>query len=110
MEKRSLQQKVIDYAESEQFAKYKRKWIENCHHFFYDGYLFWTNEEWINARLNENDLVRIYQYIIRKLEIELRNNKRLTDKDRKYLTDRLNDNKQMFYQELSCMIRDYCIG
>jgi hypothetical protein len=43
------------------------------------------------------------------LEIELRD-EYLTDEDRKYLTERLKDNKQMFYQELSSMIRDYCIG
>ena len=109
MEEKGLRERVFDYADSEQFAKYKSKWTESCHHFFYDGYLFWTNENWIDARLSECDYVRLYQYIIRKLEIELRN-KNQTDKDRKYLTSRLNDNRQMFYKELSSMIRDYCIG
>ena len=109
MEEKSLRQKVADYVNSEQFAEYGRKWIESCHHFFYDGHLFWTNECWIDARLNECDYIRIYQYLIRKLEIELRN-KNLTDEDRRYLTQRLNDNRQMFYKELSSIIRDYCIG
>ena len=109
MEEKSLRQKVSDYVESERFFRYRRTWTEHCHHFFEDGYLFWTNENWIEARLQECDYVRLYQYIIRKLEIELKN-KNLTDKDRKYLTERLKDNRQMFYQELSSMIRDYCIG
>ena len=109
MEEKSLRQKVSDYVESERFFRYRRTWIESCHHFFKDGYLFWTNENWIEARLQECDYVRLYQYIIRKLEIELKN-KNLTDKDRKYLTDRLKDNRQLFYQELSVMIKQYCIG
>lgn len=106
----SLRKKVIVYTHSERFVKYKYKWIENCHHFFEDGYLFLINEEWIDARLNECDYVSLYQYIIRRLERELRDNKNLTDEDRKYLTDRLKDNRQMFFRELLCMIQDYCIG
>jgi hypothetical protein len=109
MEEKSLRKKVIVYSHSEQFAKYRCEWIESCHHFFYDGYLFWTNEEWINARLNACDYVSLYQYIIRKLEIELRK-ENLTDEDRKYLTERLEENKHMFYNELSDMIKQYCIG
>ena len=109
MEKRSLQQRIREYSESQEFSKYERYWCNSVYHFFYDGHLFWTNECWIDARLKECDYVSLYQYIIRKLEAELRK-ENLTDEDRKYLTDRLNDNKHMFYQELSSMIRNYCIG
>ena len=109
MEEKSLQRRVIEYSESQGFSKYDEYWCENVHHFFYDGYLFWTNESWIHARLLECDYVSLYRHIIRKLEIELRKTN-LTDRDRKYLTDRLNDNKHMFYKELSGMIQEYCIG
>jgi hypothetical protein len=109
MEEKSLQERVREYDESREFSEYRHYWCDSVYHFFYDGYLFWTNEDWIDARLKACDYVSLYKYIIRKLEIELRD-KNLTDEDRKYLMDRLNDNKQMFYKELSSMIRDYCIG
>lgn len=109
MEQKSLKQRVREYDESKEFSKYRSHWCDSVHHFFHDGYLFWTNESWIEARLNECDYTRLYQYIIRKLEIELRKEK-LTDEDKKYLTERLTANRQMFYQELSSMIQEYCIG
>lgn len=109
MEEKSLQEQVREYSESQEFSKYNHYWSDNVHHFFYDGYLVWANECWIDVKLKECDYVSLYQYIIRKLEMKLKN-KNLTNQNREYLTERLTVNRQMFYNELSSMIQDYCIG
>lgn len=109
MEEKSLQEQVREYNESQEFSKYRSYWMDSVYHFFYDGYLVWANEDWIDAKLKACDHRSLYKYIIIKLEIRL-NNKNLTDKDRKYLAERLTINRQMFYNELSSMIQEYCIG
>lgn len=109
MKEKSLRQQVIEYSQSQEFSQYERYWCEKVHHFFYDGYIFWTNENWIDARLKECDYVCIYRHIIRKLETKLKY-ENLSDEDREYLTERLTENRHMFYKELSGMILEYCIG
>jgi hypothetical protein len=109
MEEQSLQEQVREYSESPAFSEYGYYWSDRVYHFFYDGYLFSTNECWIDAKLKACDYASLYKHIITKLEMKLKN-KNLTDKDRKYLAERLTDNRQMFYNELASMIRDYCIG
>jgi hypothetical protein len=109
MEEKSLQEQVREYDESQEFSEYRFYWTDRVYYFFYDGYLCSTNEHWIDAKLKACDYASLYKHIITKLEMKLKN-ENLTDQDRKYLTERLTDNRQMFYNELASMIRDYCIG
>ena len=45
---KNLQERVNEFAESEEFLSYSIKWIQKTHDYFCDAYILGYNLDWVN--------------------------------------------------------------